>query len=45
MEYKKPENFGDILDLQKELDKNIISIRLRGLKDIKKSLIAECIEI
>lgn len=44
MEYKKPENFGDILDLQKELDKNIISIRLRGLKDIKKSLIAECIE-
>ena len=44
MEFKKPENFEDILNLQKELDKNINSIRLRGLKDIKKSLIAECIE-
>ncbi len=44
MEFKKPENFEDILDLQKELDKKIHSIRLRGLKDIKKSLIAECIE-
>ena len=32
------------MNLQKELDKNINSIRLRGLKDIKKSLIAECIE-
>lgn len=36
MEFKKPENFEDILNLQKELDKNINSIRLRGLKDIKK---------
>jgi len=44
MKIKKPENFEDILNLQKELDKNINSIRLRGLKDIKKSLIAECIK-
>lgn len=44
MEIREPKNFEDILNLQKELDKNIKSIRLRGLKDIKKSLIAECIE-
>lgn len=41
---KKPENFTDLLNLQKELDKKIINYRPRKLKDIKKSLIAECIE-
>jgi len=40
----KPENFTDLLNLQKELDKKIINYRPRKLKDIKKSLIAECIE-
>ena len=44
MEIREPKNFEDILNLQKELDKKIHSIRPRGLKDIKKSLIAECIE-
>ena len=40
----KHENFTDLLNLQKELDKKIINYRPRKLKDIKKSLIAECIE-
>ncbi len=40
----KPENFTDLLNLQKELDKKIINYRPRKLKDIKKSLIAELIE-
>lgn len=44
MEYKKPENFLDMLELQKYLDSKICSFRSRGIKDIKKSLIAECIE-
>ena len=44
MEIKKPKNFRDILSLQKYLDDNIKNIRPRTLKDIQKSLIAECIE-
>nr|DAR07435.1 MAG TPA: dUTPase [Caudoviricetes sp.] len=44
MEIKKPENFLDMLELQKYLDNKICSFRSRGIKDIKKSLIAECIE-
>lgn len=44
MEIKKPKNFRDILSLQKYLDDNINNIRPRTLKDIQKSLIAECIE-
>lgn len=44
MEYKKPENFEDILKLQKVLDDNIHNIRPRTLADIQKSMIAECIE-
>ena len=44
MEIKKPENFNDILELQKLLDKSIHSVRPRTLEDIKKSIIAECIE-
>ena len=41
---KRPENFEDILKLQKYLDENIHSSRERTLEDIKLSLIAECIE-
>lgn len=44
MEYKRPENFEDILNLQKHLDENIHSARPRTIDDIKKSIIAECIE-
>ena len=44
MEIKKPENFRDILELQKILDENIHNNRERTLGDIKKSMIAECIE-
>ena len=44
MEIKKPKNFREILSLQKYLDDNINNIRPRTLKDIQKSLIAECIE-
>ena len=44
MEFKRPENFEDILNLQKHLDKNIHSSRERTIKDIKLSLIAEVIE-
>ena len=45
MEFKKPENFEDILNLQKELDKNIRDNRERVLEDIKLSLIAELVEL
>ena len=45
MEYKRPENFEDILKLQKHLDESIHSSRERTLEDIKLSLIAELIEL
>lgn len=41
---KRPENFEDILKLQKHLDKNLNNVRPRYLRDIKMSLIAECVE-
>lgn len=41
---KKPKNFREILSLQKYLDDNINNIRPRTFKDIKMSLIAECVE-
>ena len=44
MEFKRPETFEDMLKLQKHLDKNIHSSRPRCLRDIKLSLIAECVE-
>ena len=44
MEFKRPETFEDILKLQKHLDESIHSSRKRTLGDIKKSMIAECIE-
>ena len=44
MEFKRPENFKDILKLQKHLDKNLNNVRPRCLRDIKMSLIAECVE-
>ena len=44
MEFKRPENFEDILNLQKHLDENLNNVRPRCLTDIKKSIIAECIE-
>ena len=44
MEFKRPENFEDILKLQKHLDESIHSARPRTIDDIKKSIIAECIE-
>lgn len=44
MEFKRPETFEDILKLQKHLDKNLNNVRPRCLKDIKMSLIAECVE-
>lgn len=44
MEIKKPKIFRDILSLQKYLDDNINNIRPRYLRDIKMSLIAECVE-
>ena len=44
MEFKRPENFEDILELQKHLDESIHSARPRTIDDIKKSIIAECIE-
>ena len=40
MEIKKPENFKDILLLQKKLDANINNIRTRTYEDIKMSLVA-----
>ncbi|WP_324283603.1 dUTP diphosphatase [Fusobacterium polymorphum] len=44
MEYKKPKCFEDMLKLQKVLDDNIDNVRPRTIDDIKKSIIAECIE-
>ena len=44
MEFKRPESFEDILNLQKHLDESIHSARARTIDDIKKSIIAECIE-
>ena len=44
MEFKRPETFEDILNLQKHLDKNIHSSRERTEEDIKTSMIAELIE-
>lgn len=44
MEIKRPETFEDILKLQKHLDKNLNNVRPRCLRDIKMSLIAECVE-
>ncbi|BEO91140.1 hypothetical protein FNSP4_09470 [Fusobacterium nucleatum] len=44
MEFKRPETFEDILNLQKHLDESIHSARPRTIRDIKKSIIAECIE-
>ena len=44
MEFKKPETFEDILNLQKHLDENLNNVRPRCLRDIKMSLIAECVE-
>ena len=44
MEFKRPENFEDILNLQKHLDENLNNVRKRTLGDIKLSLIAEVIE-
>lgn len=41
---KRPETFEDILNLQKHLDESIHSARPRTLRDIKLSLIAECVE-
>lgn len=41
---KRPETFEDILKLQKHLDESIHSARPRTIDDIKKSIIAECIE-
>lgn len=44
MKFKRPENFEDILKLQKHLNKSLNNIRPRCLRDIKMSLIAECVE-
>ena len=44
MKIKKPENFRDILELQKHLDESIHNSRERTEEDIKLSLIAELIE-
>ena len=44
MEFKRPETFEDMLELQKYLDENLNNVRPRCLRDIKMSLIAECIE-
>ena len=44
MKFKRPETFEDILKLQKHLDKNLNNVRPRCLRDIKMSLIAECVE-
>lgn len=41
---KRPENFEDILKLQKHLDESIHSSRERTEEDIKTSMIAELIE-
>ena len=44
MEFKRPETFEDMLELQKYQDKYIKNCRIRTLDDIKLSLIEECIE-
>ena len=44
MEFKRPENFEDMLKLQKHLDENLNNVRPRTLRDIVLSLIAEYIE-
>lgn len=44
MEFKRPETFEDILNLQKYQDKHIKNCRIRTLDDIKMSLIEECTE-
>lgn len=44
MEFKRPETFEDILNLQKHLDESIHSSRERTEEDIKTSMIAELIE-
>ena len=44
MEIKKPENFLDMLELQKFQDKHIKNNIPRELKHIKLSLIAEAVE-
>lgn len=44
MEFKRPETFEDILNLQKYLDESIHSSRERTEEDIKTSMIAELIE-
>ena len=44
MEFKRPETFEDILNLQKCLDENIHNSRERTEEDIKTSMIAELIE-
>lgn len=44
IKFKRPETFEDILNLQKYLDKNLNNVRPRCLRDIKMSLIAECVE-
>lgn len=41
---KEPKLFDDILKLQRHLDKNMHNVRERNLRDIKMSIIAECIE-
>lgn len=41
---QQPKTFEDILELQKILDGNIVSVRDRDLKDIQLSMIAEIIE-
>lgn len=44
MEFKRPETFEDILNLQKHLDESIHSVRFRTLRDIELSMVAEIIE-
>ena len=45
IKFKRPENFEDILNLQKYLGESLNNIRERTLEDIKLSLIAELIEL
>jgi hypothetical protein len=45
MEFKRPETFEDILNLQKHLDERMNNTRERTEEDIKLSLIAELIEL
>lgn len=41
---KELKSFDDILKLQRHLDKNMHNARDRNLRDIKMSIIAECVE-